>query len=103
MAHKLLASDHCDFIHVKRNDHRSLGIGFTGGGGSIIFALGISEFFRILFQIFKLYLPSSILSDRTATTKKYMICIFEPHRILNCFTEKLLNMWQETMYSSTEL
>lgn len=100
MAHKLLASDLCDFIHVKRNDHRSLGIGFTGAGGLIIFTLGISELF---FQIFKLYLPSSILSDRTATTKKFMMCIFEPHRILNCFTEKLLNMWQETMYSSTEL
>lgn len=52
MAHKLLASDLCDFIHVKRNDHRSLGIGFTGGGGSIIFALGISEFFRIFFSDF---------------------------------------------------
>lgn len=85
MAHKLLASDLCDFIHVKRKAHRSLGIGFTGGGGSIIFALGISELF---FQILKLHLPSSVLSDRTATTKKYMICIFEPHRILNCFPEK---------------
>lgn len=85
MAHELLASDLCDFIHVKRNDHRNLGTGFTGGGGSIIFTLGISELF---FQIFKLHLPSSILTDRTATTKKYMICIFEPHRKWNCFTEK---------------
>lgn len=64
---------------------------------------GFLNFLEYFFQIFKLYLPSSILSDRTATTKKYMICIFEPHRVLNCFTEKLLNMWQETMYSSTEL
>lgn len=85
MAHKLLASDLCDFIHVKRDDHRSLGTGFTGGGGSITFALGISELFL---QILKLYLPSSILSERTATIKKYMICIFEPHRKRNCFTEK---------------
>lgn len=61
MAHKLLASDLCDFIHDKRNDHMSLGTGFTGGEGSIIFSLCISELF---FQIFNLYLPSSILSDR---------------------------------------
>lgn len=59
MEHKLLASHLCDFIRVKRNDHSSLGIGFTGGGGSTVFALGISELF---FQIFKV--PSFIHPER---------------------------------------